>query len=356
MKKTYRMLCMMGMAAVLAFMSSSCKKNEQNSEITIMVPAFEEVMGDPSEASRAYIDFTDQNKFKWNAYDEVMVYNIDATEGTNTKKAIYRAKANAEDKETTKLYFYDGTQPGTKMDHFFIFYPTCKIVNGTAGLDKDNFETFEAPAIQNYTLESRTNDAGVTIEFPTLDHESMAMACEVNKLTQAFTLKHIFGAMRIRLFGVEGTMVDKIEVIDNDFQLTGTVAMKLHEVNMETFQGLGSLESYNLANLANGTFLEAWNTYRTQLGYFPQPTGKTLTLNCITAERPNGVELNTLAETNFYLSLRPGALINGFTIKVYYNGNAEPQVITKYNTPNDNYCIRAGVCTSFAPQEIYIGQ
>lgn len=355
MKKTYRMFCMMSMAAVLAFMASSCKKNEQNSEITITVPAFEEVMGDPSEAGRAYIDFTDGNKFKWNAYDAVMVYNIDKNEGTNTKKAIYRAKANAEDKETAKLYFDEGTQLGAKQDHFFIFYPACKIVNGTAGLDKDNFETFDAPTHQNYTLESRINDAGQTIEFPTLDHESMAMACEVDKLTQVFRLKHIFGAMRIRLYGInESIMVDSIQVIDNDFQLTGTVAMKLHEVNMSTFQGL--MSSYNLTNLNNGTFLEAWNTYRTTLGYNAQPTGKIITLNCHTTERPNGIALSSESEKTFYLSMRPGSLINGFVMNVYYNGLPDPQVITKYNYPKDSFCILAGYCTSFAPQEIYIGQ
>lgn len=359
MKKTYRMFCMMGMAAVLAFMSSSCKKNnEQNGEITLMVPEFEEVMGDPSEAGRAYIDFTDGNKFKWNEYDEVMVYNIDATEGTNTKKAIYRSKANAEDKETAKFYFDNGDQMGTKIDHFFVFYPTCKIVNGIAHLDKDNFETFDVPTHQDYTLESRPTASGATIEFPTLDHESMAMACEVEKLTQAFRLKHVFGAMRIRLFGVEGTMVDSIEIIENNpavlNNLTGTVSLKLHKVEMDEFTGLQN--NYNLATLNDGTFLDAWNTYRTELGYSANGTGNMLTLNCHTTARPNGVALNTLSETNFYLSMRPGALINGFTMKVYYNGLTEPKIIDKYNHQQDSFCIRAGICTSFAPQETVIGE
>jgi hypothetical protein len=335
---------MMGMAAVLAFMSSSCKKNnEQNGEITIMVPAFEEVMADPSEAGRAYIDFNHQNVFKWNAYDEVMVYNLDATDGTNTKKAIYRAKENAEGKQTAKFYFYQGTQLGNKMDHFFIFYPTCKIVNGIAALDKDNFETFDVPAEQNYTLA----EGGATF-----DPESMAMACEVNKLTQAFTLKHIFGGCRIRLKGVLGTTVDKIVIEEPNpavlNNLTGTATLKLHEVEMDEFTNLQN--NYNLASLSDNSFMDAWNDYRTRLGFSANGTGNTITLNC------NGVALNPTSEQNFYVSLRPGSLINGFTLKVYYNGLTEPQVIENFVNPNDNYCIRAGVCTTFAYLGHLIGE
>lgn len=343
------MFCMMGMAAILAFMSSSCKKNnEQNGEITLMVPAFEEVMADPSEAGRAYIDFNHGNVFKWNAYDEVMVYNLDATEGTNTKKAIYRAKENAEGKETAKFYFHQGDQMGSKIDHFFIFYPTCKIVNGIAHLDKDNFETFDVPAVQNYTLA----EGGATF-----DPESMAMACEVDKLTQAFRLKHIFGGCRIRLKGVVGTMVDKIEIVENNpavlNNLTGTATLKLHEVEMDEFSNLQL--SYNLASLNDGSFLDAWNDYRTRLGWSANGTGNTLTLNCHTDATPNGVELNPTSEQNFYLSMRPGSLINGFVLKVYYNGLETPKEIN-YNIQSDNYCIRAGVCTTFAYMGHLIGE
>ena len=69
MKKTYRMygtLCMVGM---MAFLASSCKKNEENANVTIGLPAFEEVIGDES-GERLYVDFNNGNTYKWNGGDE----------------------------------------------------------------------------------------------------------------------------------------------------------------------------------------------------------------------------------------------------------------------------------------------
>lgn len=348
MKKTYRLFCMMSMAAVLALMSSSCKKNEQNGEITISVPEFQQVMGEPSEANRAYIDFTETgNTFHWNAYDEVMVYNLDANEGTNTKKAVYRAKQNAEGKPTAKFYFDEGDQMGSKLDHFFIFYPTCRIVNGLTHLDKDNFETFDVPTHQNYTV---MNGA------PTMEPSAMAMACEVDKLTKSFMLKHINGGFLLGLKGEPNTIVDSIQIVDN-INLTGNVSLKLHEVEMQTFQDL--MDNYTIETLGDGSFLVAWNEYRERLGYNSQPTGKMVTLNCHSNDKPygvDGVELNLSSHTNFYLSLRPGSLINGFLIYVYYNGLDTPQVITNYNHAQNSYCISAGYCNRFFPEYVVIGR
>lgn len=334
MKKTNRMFGMLCMVGVVALLVSSCKKNESKT-VSIGLPTFEESIVDGG-GEKLYIDFNASNALKWNGNDEIMIYNLDAENGTKTVKKVYSTGASAEGATNAN---FDGDDLGDKMDHYFIFYPVSKIATGTSALNNINYETFTVPAEQDYTLINGN---------PSVDPDGLAAACEVSSLTSHFSLKHIFGVCRLRLKGTN-KKVTKIELIDEHHGLAGNVGMKLHEVNMNTFSNLMNL--YTLAS--NGTsgmnpsFISQWNTYRETLGYTSEATSHKITLNCVTEATPEGVQLNESTVTPFYIAVRPGAFIDGFKIKVYF-GN-ESKEILNYNTPNTAYRIRPGVISGFTP-------
>ncbi len=333
MKKTFKLFGMICLAGTLV-LASSCKKNEGTTKVTIGLPQFEEVDGEPGEEARAYIDFNANGAFKWNANDQIMIYNLDAENGENTAKAVYTTDANAEGQSVVT---FNGEDLGKKKSHFFIFYPVSKIATGTNSLDVDNYETFNVPAVQSYTTINGN---------PTIDPNSLAAACEVSSLSEQFTLKHIFGVCRLKLKGTK--TVSSIVLHDNAMALTGSVSMKLHEVQMGKFQQL--LNNYTLiadgSPELNETFVGDWNNYRMDLGYNALPEGNDITLNC-----GNGVQLNSTTQTLFYIAVRPGAFIKGFTITVNYTDGTS-SVINNYANPKNSYKIKPGTITGFAPSQV----
>lgn len=338
MKKSYRMFCTVCMVGAVAFLASSCKKNQEKTTLSIGLPeAFEETLGEPSEGERLYVDFNNGNTYKWNGNDQIMVYNLDATDGTLTTKAIYSTGASAEGSTTAS---FDGDDLGPKKDHYFFFYPTSAIVNGTSKLNVDNFETFKIEDSQDYTLINGN---------ATVDPKALAAAVEVNSASSGAQLKHIFGVFRLRLKGTTKS-VEKIVLKDLHHGLAGTATMKLHEVNMATFQSL--MNNYTLVQDGemgmNPSFVSAWNTYNESLCYSAQATGNQITLNCVTEATPDGVALNNTTVTPFYIAVRPGALIDGFKVDVYFKGGTM-KTIENYAHPKTSYRIKAGAITGFTP-------
>lgn len=319
MKKTNRLFFTMCLAAGLACVMGSCKKNEEVASVTIDVPGYEEEV-----EGRAYIDINDGCKFKWNANDQVAIYNLGLQGGS--EKAIYQAGANAQGQTVTRFTYASGDQLSAKKYGYFVFYPVDKVNDDV--LDERNYQTFNVPAEQTYT----TTPSGVA----TVDPKGMAMACDLSSLTGTFTLKHIFGVLKLRLTGT-GT-VTKIEVEDAKFGLNGTVGMKLHEVNMNTFTSLQNMYINSQDPFENDNFVSAWDEYRTTLGYTAQSGSNVMTLNC-----PNGVQLSQNAETPFYIGLRPGALKYGFTLKIYRAGQDEPTTVVYTAQAFNYYGIKAGV-------------
>lgn len=326
MKRSNRLFFAVCVAGSLALLVSSCKKNEENTKATISLPQFEEY-GDVDEG-KAYIDFSN-NSIKWNGNDEVMFYNLDADDGTQTIKAVYTTGASAEGQASA---VFTGDDLGAKKDHFFVFYPTSKIVNGTQALDADNYETFSVDGEQTYTLINGQ---------PTVDPSALAAACETDNV-QSFTLKHIFGIMRLKLKGVK--TVERIEVVDNSFNLYGNVSMKLHEVNMTTFSEIMDVYATNY-----GAHEQALAEYLQTLGYSSEPEGKVMTLNC-----PNGVQLSSTTQTVFYIMMRPGALVNGFKVNVFFTDGTH-DAVDQYYQFKQSYCIKPGVIKGFAPTKV-LGQ
>lgn len=326
MKKTNKLFLTMCVAGSFALLFGSCKKNEDTQKVTINLPAFEEEVD-----GRAYIDFANGNKFMWNANDQILIYNLDNLETGNTsEKALYATDAAAEGRQLATFSYESGDPITAKKYGYFVFYPAAK---AEAALLEGNYQTFTVPAEQTYTI-----DNGGT---PTLDAAGMALACDLADLTDQFALKHIFGALKLWLTGSQNDKVTKIEVIDNRYNLSGNVTMKLHEVTMDQFQSIqtsfvGTEDPDN-----NWGFLTLWSEYKDQLGYSAEGEGKVMTLNC-----PEPVALDPEEMTLFPIGLRPGALKYGYTLKVYVEGQNDPYEFTYGNCGQK--CIRPGVNKNIA--------
>ncbi len=329
--KRNRLFFAVCMAGSLALLASSCKKNEENTEATVSLPQMEEV-GD-FDGSRLYVDFNQNNAYKWNGNDEVMLYNLDEEDGTQTIKAVYATTAAAEGATSA---IFTGDALGAKKDHFFAFYPVSKIVNGTGALDVDNYETFSVDSVQQYTLIKGK---------PTVDPTALAAACETENV-KSFTMKHIFGVLRLKLKGVK--TVQKLVLIDNTHNLSGNVTLKLHEVNMTTFSNLMNAYASDYNNTNPQLTPEDLAAYLQQLGYSSEPEGKKMVLDC-----GDGVALSETTQTLFYIVLRPGALIDGFKVNVYFTDGSDDAI--EYPNHNPAYCVKAGVVKGCAPTKI-LGQ
>ena len=317
-KRLFVTMCMMGGFALLM---SSCKKANESVEVSINLPQCEE-----EADGRAYIDFANGGAFKWNAEDQVAIYNLDAQNGANSERAIYQTTASAAGQATARFSFASGDQLSAKKSGYFVFYPVSKL-DGELG--EDNYQNFSVSATQQYSKDLNAN--------PTIDLESMAMACTLGSLNGTFTLKHIFGILRLKLKG-EGN-VTRIVVEDSRFNLNGTVGMKLHAVDMDRFTSLQNMYINDDDPYANDNFVAAWNDYKEELSYSVAGgnEGKTITLEC------PSIGLNGDTETPFYVGLRPGALKYGFKVYVYIEGENEPHVLDYTGQNNLHYGIKAGV-------------
>lgn len=349
MKRNFRLFCTMCLAGTLAFFASSCKKNEEKQTVRVMLPEFEEAAALPGEEDRAYINFND-GKFYWNANDKVMLYNVDNT-GETTVKAVYATDESAEGQQLTGFFHYSGPQIGEKKDHYFVFYPVQRVGDGSnelASLGTQNRETFNVPAVQHYSYDVNHN--------PTVDPNSMALATEIWRLNQDFKLQHIFGVCRLRLKGTG--KVTSIDIMDNYLNLVGTVQLKLHKVQMNTLDDYAQNYKVDDVQNTNSAYYIQLYSYLHEMGYAPVPAanGNVVTLDCTTADG-GGVQLNTSTYELFYISLRPGAFVDGFKFVVHYTqgGKNYQQLITNYESPvanghKDLYTIKPGMITTFKVQ------
>ncbi len=341
-------MCLAGTVAL----ATSCKKNDEQQALQVSLPAFEEAAPLPGEMDRAYIDFN-TGKFYWNGEDRIMVYNIDNT-GAASTKGIYKSPTSSANQAETNFSYESGTEIGEKNDHYFVFYPVERISTDPQlafNQNKDNREHFTVAPVQNYTLVGGN---------PTIDPTSLAMAKELWRLNQAFQMDHIFGVCRVRLSGVTGAKVTSIELQDNRVSLVGNVSMKLDKVNTTTLNHLMDLYGHDALE-GQGTYMHEWYEYTTELGYLATAdpeTGNVVTLNCVTEATPAGVAVGT--NTPFYISLRPGALVDGFTITVHYTlgGEDKTKVITKYasvpDAHKDLYTIKPGKIITFTCGSDYL--
>lgn len=295
------MACMIG---ALAFFGTSCKKNNETKNVQASLPVVETASVNDS---RAYIDYFDGNKMKWSAGDQIMVYNMNEADYTQTEAIVYGISSGI---GSTVANFYSADQAfGPKQTAYYCFYPASKVMNHE--LTEGNHQIFDVPATQNYNVDC-------------MDPTSLVMACKGDGIVNGnFMLQHIFGFINLRLKGT-GT-VTSIDVIDNQFHLSGNVEADIPGINAGTLSNLVAKCSDYTQDF--DAYMGELRTYLQSINYASAPNSdKKMTLEC------GSVALNSGDFTNFIVSLRPGALCQGFQVVVHFS-DREDLVVNKYN-PN----------------------
>lgn len=324
MKKTVKLMGMAIMLGAVAFFGSSCKKDTPAATFKLDLPVVEVISVD---GDKAYIDFSDGNKMKWNEGDKIMAYNLSTTPSQSVT-AVYTITNGV---ATTSGDFM-GNDLGAEQEYgYYAFYPAEKVMNHP--LENGIRQTFDVPNSQNYTAGG-------------MDPSSMVMAANA---IGHFAFKHIYGFMDLRLKGNKA--VREIVVVDNYFNLNGKISANIPYVNESTLSGLiDQCADYTVD--FDDEYMVALNNYlHGPLNYTSQPMGRDMTLVC------GGVQLNSSYQ-DFYITLRPGALAKGFQVKVVYTDDDE-EIISKFD-PEDSawgysaypqyprgFCIRPGKITSF---------
>ena len=310
MKKTIKMIGMACLLGAFAFAGSSCKKEKTDTtSIKVSVPQVEvtDVVGE-----RAYIDYSDSNLMKWSKDDTIAIYNLNE-DYTRSVRNPYKLVSGA----NTPNGYFSGDVMGELnegFDGYYAFYPYSKVKNHAMG--PRNSQTFDVPATQNYNVDC-------------MDPTSLVMAVKGENILTGFNMDHIFGFINLRLKGTKA--VEKIEVIDNEFPLSGTITLDIPYITDGTAFVLNNrcLELSNyLADYES--VMEHIGEMCASMNYSAHGEGNTITLEC------GGVQLNAGDYTRFIVTLRPGALHHGFSGKVYYTDQTS-ETFNKYNYGHADY-------------------
>ena len=311
MKKITRIIGLMCMAAVVAFSASSCKKTEENASFTMRLTQVQGFNDD-----RAYIDVYDNCLLKWNEDDALKVYNL-AEDYTESVVEEFVADPGAGGQTTTT---FSGNPVGaSKGVGFFFFYPSY-MASGV--LEEGNRETFTVEDEQIYDEEFL------------FDPNSLVMARKVqNDFAEDGVMEHIFGFLHLKVTKGTAARIKSIVVTDLHHHLTGSMSLLIPAVNSETFETL-----YQECVAQDPSYAsDLYDYLHNQLHYEANGEGYTITLNCEDADNGEGVLVNADTQ-HFVISLRPGALWDGFTITVNYMDEQLPATVLNYDA--HSYCIR----------------
>lgn len=322
-------------------MASSCKKQETTESINVTSAKWQ-----TEDATRIYIDFEKEHTF-WDAGDQINVYNLDFNNGLNSVSSVFtNATGGGIDHAT-----FSGPTVGRLKSSYFIFYPTLIAQHGVGDhFEADNREFFTVPATQylNVYLDSDS------LEGITVDRNAIVQAYKGTTLRN-FQLKNIFGVARFYLKGSTTLKIDHVELIDNAYNLTGKVSLKLPAVSTDS---LNKLMGYYAAGDAANYAAYFASYVINDLGYCANYTGpndppytKMLTLDCVR----NGQGLTMLGHTNYlslFFGVRPGALNQGFKLKIYFEGDQAVYIDDWYEVNDPNQCIKPAVIKAYYPHAI----
>ena len=290
---------------VVALLATSCNKNKTQSMVYhgySFDEQFDREYGYFDEGGRAYIDDTYRVKFEQD--DQVMLYNVDSETPANSEFGMYEVEADSY--QPTLVAVGTGISDLMKTAKY-AFYPGENVTVDATLLGNENRSKFTLATTQEY-MEGRIAP-GTLYMAAKIDNE--------DETGNNFAFRNICGVLVMKFYTTSGKTIEKIELTDNSRNLTGDVTLKVDEVDpgrmMELFRNYPNNEA-------------AVAEYMEQVGYAVENAGNVLTLNC------DGVTLNSDDVTTFYFVLRPLALMNGFTMKLYNGDN----VIKTVSTTRDN--------------------
>lgn len=340
--KVIRLACMVCALGAMFLTVSSCKKQNDQTTFNLGISEWQS-----EDDERMYIDFQ-THKPKWNGMDEVMVYNLDFEDGENSVFDVYRTNAAAEGQDRASFV----GSVGPVKDGYFTFYP-AQITGSYDGdaMNVDNRESFHVDPVQHLTIFKKGNNW-----LNTIDPLGFAVAHNPTNLT-TFDFRHIFGMLRLAFRGEENWVIDHVEIIDNRHNLSGDISLKLPRVDTEELTTLinylknSQLEEF--ANLYQSYAIEDLGFEVTQNQYL----GRMLTLDC--SSHPEQCTFQDGFARDMYLGIRPGALTDGFKLKVYFQGDIAVYV-KQFIEPNYAKCSKPGVIRTINPtffsEELYNGE
>jgi len=301
MKKLLRGICLMGVVALLA---TSCNKNKTQSMVYhgySYDPTFEVEAGDIEEAGRAYIDDTYRVKFEQG--DQVMLYNVDSETPANSEFGMYEVEADSY--QPTLVAVGTGISDEMKTAKY-AFYPGENVTVDATLLGNENRSKFTLATTQEY-MEGRIAP-GTLYMAAKIDNE--------DETGNNFAFRNICGVLVMKFYTTSGKTIEKIELTDNNRNLTGDVTLKVDEVDPGRMMELFRNYPNNEAAVAD---------YMEQVGYAVENAGNVLTLNC-----GNGAVLGTTSAeaTTFYFVLRPLALMNGFDMVITFTDHTTKTIST----------------------------
>lgn len=322
MKKTIKMIGMACLVGAFAFAGSSCKKEKTDTtSIKVSTPQVE--VNNIDDGDRAYIDFLGDSEMlmRWSKDDTIAFYNLNE-EYTRSIRNPYKLVSGANQPEA----YFSGDVLGELnegFDGYYGFYPYSKVKNHAIG--PRNSQTFDVTATQNYVQDC-------------MDPTTLVMAVKDDDIFDGFHMDHIFGFINLKLKGTKA--VERIVVTDNEFPLNGYVTVDLPKVTY----GQARLLRNSCDELADyqttySTAIERLNdvlseehgvNYYGQQGYNGANPYE-MTLEC------GGVQLSS-EYTNFIMTLRPGALHQGFYVTVYYTDDTS-ETFNKYNYGHPGYLL-----------------
>lgn len=334
MKKVTRIIGAVCMVGLLVFVSTSCKKNQENGEMTINVS----IPGVETEGDRAYIN--EYGLFMWHENDQVRVYNLDTEDNAvNSKSAVYTKIGNV----STQIARFRGPSVGLKKaEGYRVIYPVNMIKGSSDEVEQtlcnENRQTFDVSDRQYF----HSYDIPGIHHHSMVDPEAMLMAMKLNKLTDEANLHHMFGVAAFNLNAAVGTtvVVDSVVLQDNVFNIAGEVSAKLHRFALDDSQGV----EHNLLYVWD-QFYSNYHGFTPEfvqdvlspelefLGWVPDEStlSHSITMDCIYEHADGEVKGVTLGEypsgSFFNFMLRPFALSQGFTFTVYVH-DGDPIVLT----------------------------
>jgi hypothetical protein len=343
--KATKLTCMVCALAALFLMSCNKEKDQTTAKCNFATPEWQ---SDGDE--RVFIDFSQYRQY-WNRYDEVMVYNFDYRIAANSVFDVYRTNAAAEGQPNAS---FEGNV-GEKKDGFFTFYPANMMGcydGAEPGFYAENREEITIPHEQTFTTFAKNSKYSTTPFVSTIDPDAVVMYYQPESL-ETFTFQYLFGMLDFCLKGDDGLVVDHLEIIDNTHDLVGTYSFILPNLNRDRInQWINLVKTDQLYSVEYQHLLVDY-VYNYGPGglslYVSYPDhSRMLTLNCY----PNHPELRTLADVNqavhLYVGIRPGALDQGFSLKIYFEGD-QAVYVTHYQQPNPVKCSKPGVIRTIEP-------
>lgn len=344
MKKVTRIISAICMMSLLTFVSTSCKKDQDNAGMEVISAEVETFSVD---GERAYIE-PDNYNFLWHEEDYVRVFNLSSQANQSRTSVFYKFTPGI-----TSGARFRGPSVGNKMDvGYRLFYPVNMFKykddeqTFMAQLGNENRTTFTVATTQEFNNYSENGHISSVV-----DPEAMPMAIDPEKLAAPATFRQMFGvaAISFKAGMNKVVVVDSLLLTDKTLPITGDVTLRLDRVAVED-PVMGP--EHNLIDVwnafeANGwddNFASALAEELSWLSWSSANTGHSIMMNCLYAkegeEEPTGVQLANAGGnvfTDFNFMLRPCALYNGFTVTLYIHNFDDPTTAIVKSFDSDNH-------------------